>query len=422
MPEHQPPADRVAGGANRALPPGWIASRPKQNATVIKDDTEAIAVAERLAPLFAEGAVARDRSRHYPLAEIDLFSQSGLWGITVPKDNGGAGVSQTTVARVFATLAAADPSLTQLAQNHFEIVDVIRSTASPEQKSELFGAILAGHRLGNAFSESGGKNVEDFSTRLTRDGAHYRVNGKKFYSTGALFAHLVPIVALDEDGHVVVAIADRDSKGLTVVDDWSGIGQRTTASGTVTLDNVAIPASRVLPAHIVYERPSAAGPQSQLIHAAIDLGIARGATEATLDFVRRRARPWIDSGQETAGEDPFTLRDIGDIEIRLDAADALLERAGHQLDATLLDTNEVSIALAKVAVAEAKVLTTDIAILAATKLIELGGARATLEANGFDRYWRDARTHTVHDPVRWKPFAVGQFYLNGVNPPLHSWI
>lgn len=405
-----------------SLPQSWAPSRPVQRATVIRDDAEAIATAKRLARIFAAGAADRDRLRRYPLDEIDQFSQSGLWAITIPKADGGAGVSQTTVAKVFASLAAGDPSLAQLAQNHFELVDVIRVTANPEQKDELFGAILAGYRLGNAFSESGGRNVEDFSTRLTRDGDAYRVNGRKFYSTGALFAHLVPIVALDETGHVVVAVADRDSPGLTVVDDWTGIGQRTTASGTVTLDNVLVPASRVLPAHIVYENPSAAGPQSQLIHAAIDLGIADAAIDATIDFVKRRARPWIDSGLDRASDDPFTLRDIGNLKIRLHAADALLERAGRQLDATLADTSEASIALAKVAVAEAKVLTTDIAILATNKLIELGGSRATLAEHGFDRYWRDARTHTVHDPVRWKSFAVGQYYLNGVNPPLHSWI
>lgn len=418
---HQP-LTGLNGASPESLPSTWAPPRPTQKAAIIRDDAEAIETAKRLAPLFAEGAAERDRLRRYPLEQIDAFSQSGLWAITIPKEDGGAGVSLATVAKVFATLAAADPSLAQLAQNHFELVDVIRVTASPEQKKELFGAILGGFRLGNAFSEAGGKNVEDFSTRLTRDGDAFRVNGQKFYSTGALFAHLVPIVALDETGHVVVAIADRDSPGLTVVDDWSGIGQRTTASGTVTLDNVLIPASRVLPAHIVYENPSAAGPQSQLIHAAIDLGIAEGAIEATIDFVKRRARPWIDSGLDKASEDPFTLRDIGDLKIRLHAADALLERAGRQLDATLADTNEASIALAKVAVAEAKVLTTDIAILATNKVIELGGSRATLAHHGFDRYWRDARTHTVHDPVRWKYFAVGQYYLNGVNPPLHSWI
>lgn len=402
--------------------PGWAPARPTRPAHAIADDAEAIAVAKDLATLFAKEARERDRERRLPFAEVDAFSQSGLWGITIPKAYGGAGVSQRTLAKVFAALAAGDASLAQIAQNSFEIIDVIRLTGSEAQKRGLFGLVLAGHRLGNAFSEFKGKNVEDFSTRIVRRGDNYVVSGEKFYSTGALFAHLVPIVALDEEGHVVVAIADRDSPGLTVIDDWSAFGQRTTASGSVILKEVEIPASRVLPAHIVYEHPSAVGPQSQLIHAAIDAGIAKGAIAATIDFVRDHARPWIDSGQARAADDPFTIAAIGDLTIRLHAAEALLDRAGEQLDATIADTNLDSIALAKIATAEAKVLSTDVALLAASKLFELAGTRSTLARHGLDRLWRDARTHTLHDPVRWKYHAVGQFYLNGIHPPLHSWI
>lgn len=402
--------------------PGWAPARPTRPAHAIADDAEAIAVAKDLATLFAKEARERDRERRLPFAEVDAFSQSGLWGITIPKAYGGAGVSQRTLAKVFAALAAGDASLAQIAQNSFEIIDVIRLTGSEAQKRGLFGLVLAGHRLGNAFSEFKGKNVEDFSTRIVRRGDNYVVSGEKFYSTGALFSHLVPIVALDEDGHVVVAIADRDSPGVTVIDDWSAFGQRTTASGSVILKEVEIPASRVLPAHIVYEHPSAVGPQSQLIHAAIDAGIAKGAIAATIDFVRDHARPWIDSGQARAADDPFTIAAIGDLTIRLHAAEALLDRAGEQLDATIADTNLDSIALAKIATAEAKVLSTDVALLAASKLFELAGTRSTLARHGLDRLWRDARTHTLHDPVRWKYHAVGQFYLNGIHPPLHSWI
>ena len=402
--------------------PGWVPSRPVRPAHVIADDAEAIAVAKSLAPLFARDARERDLERRLPFEEVDVFSQSGLWGITIPREYGGAGVSQRTLAKVFVELASGDASLTQIAQNSFEIIDVIRRTGSEEQKRELFGLVLAGYRLGNAFSEFKGKNVEDFSTRIVRRGDHYVVSGEKFYSTGALFAHLVPIIALDEEGHVVVAVAERDAPGLTVIDDWSGIGQRTTASGTVCIEEVVIPASRLLPAHIVYENPSAVGPQSQLLQAAIDAGIAKGALAATIDFVRNQARPWIDSGQEKATDDPYTIAAIGDLAIRLHAAEALLDRAGEQIDATLRDINLDSIALAKVATAEAKVLTTDIALLATSKLFELGGTRASLARHGLDRLWRDARTHTLHDPVRWKYHAVGQFYLNGVHPPLHSWI
>ncbi len=402
--------------------PGWIPAQPSEAAHVVVDDADALAIAERLKPLFAADARERDRDRRLPFAEVDLFSQSGLWGITIPKAYGGAGVSQVTLAKVFATLAAGDPSLTQIAQNSFEIIDVIRQTGSEEQKRELFGAVLAGKRLGNAFSEFSGKNVEAFETKLVRKDDHFIVSGRKFYSTGALFAHLVPIVALDEDGHVVVAVADRDAEGLEVVNDWSAFGQRTTASGTVNLQAVSIPAARVLPAHIVYENQSAVGPQSQLIHAAIDAGIARGAIEATIDLVRNHARPWIDSGLDKAADDPYTIAAIGDLKIRLHAAEAMLERAGRYLDETIADVNDKTIATAKIAVAEAKVLTTEVALAAANKLFELAGTRSTLGVHNLDRFWRDARTHTLHDPVRWKFHAIGQYYLNGVQPPLHSWI
>ncbi|MEH7881413.1 SfnB family sulfur acquisition oxidoreductase [Rhizobium laguerreae] len=402
--------------------PEWAPCPPTEHAHVISSDEEAIAIAENLRLRFLAYAGSRDKNRTLPFEEVDVFSQSGLWGITIPKNYGGAGVSQTTVAKVFTLLASADASLAQMPQSNFEIIDVIRLTGSEEQKRDLFGMVLAGQRLGNAFSEFKGKNVEDFETRLVRDGDEFLVSGQKFYSTGALFAHLVPIVALDEGGHVVVAVADRTASGLTVVDDWSGFGQRTTASGTVLLDSVRIAASRVLPAHIVYEKPSAVGPQSQIIHAAIDLGIAKYAIDVTIDLIKTYARPWIDSGRERASDDPYTIAAVGDLKIKYNAAEAMLERSGRQLDATIANVDERTIGLAKIAIAEAKVLSTELALLASNKLFELVGARSTLEKLNLDRLWRDARTHTLHDPVRWKFHAIGQYYLNEIEPPIHSWI
>jgi len=79
------------------------------------------------------------------------------------------------------------------------------------------------------------------------------------------------------------------------------------------------------------------------------------------------------------------------------------------------------VALASLAVARAKVLTTEIAIEASNKLFELGGTRSTLKKHNFDRHWRNARVHTLHDPVRWKYHVVGNWLLNGVKPPRHDW-
>lgn len=412
----------VVEATERVPTSNWAPFPPEKHAHVISSDEEAIAIAEDLRVTFLADASSRDKHRRLPFEEIDVFSQSGLWGITIPKAYGGAGVSQVTLARVFMLLASADPSLAQMPQSSFEIIDVIRLTGSEEQKRDLFGKVLAGHRLGNAFSEFNGKNVEDMKTRLVREGDDFLVSGEKFYSTGALFAHLVPIVALDESGHVFVAIADRATSGLTVVDDWSSFGQRTTASGTVLLENVRVAASRVLPAHLVYEHPSAVGPQSQIIHAAIDLGIAKHAIETTIELINAYARPWVDSGQGRAADDPYTIAAIGDLKIRYHAAELMLERSGRQLDAAIANVNEQTIGMAKIAVAEAKVLSTELALLASNKLFELVGTRSTLGKLNLDRLWRDARTHTLHDPVRWKFHAIGQYYLNGQAPPIHSWI
>jgi alkylation response protein AidB-like acyl-CoA dehydrogenase len=138
--------------------------------------------------------------------------------------------------------------------------------------------------------------------------------------------------------------------------------------------------------------------------------------------VQTKSRPRIDSGEDKASADAFTIATVGDLTIRLHAAEALLERAGRVLDATLADQNDASIARAKIANAEAKVLATEIAVAATNKLFELAGTRSTLGVYNLDRLWRDARTHTLHDPVRWKYHAIGAYYLNGTQPPLHSWI
>ncbi|MGE8509902.1 SfnB family sulfur acquisition oxidoreductase [Paraburkholderia terricola] len=392
-------------------------------AHVIADDAEALAVAHEVAARLAKGAAGRDAERRLPHEEIEWFSQSGLWAITVPRAYGGAGVSFVTLTEVIRIIAAADSSLGQLPQNHFGLVDVVALTGSEAQKQYFFAQVLDGKRFGNGFSEKGTKNVLDLKTSVTRDGENYVVHGTKFYSTGALFADFVPVLGLDAERKGWLAYIPKGTPGLSVIDDWSGFGQRTTASGTVTLDHVRVPASHVLPAHRVTDFPTLNGPISQIIQAAIDAGIAQAALADTLTFVRARSRPWIDSGVERASDDPLTVREIGHLHIQLHAAEALLERAARVLDASAAkpETTEDDVARASVAVGEAKVLTTEVALLAGEKLFELAGTQSTLAEHNLDRHWRNARVHTLHDPVRWKYHLVGNYYLNGVKPVRHPW-
>ena len=396
--------------------------RPSTPAHLVRDHAEAIRIAQELADDFRQEAAIRDREQRLPLAEIDRFSQSGLWGITIPQRYGGAGLGYGTVTEVIKLISAADPSLGQIPQNHLCVVDAILADGSEEQKRFFFAKVLDGLRFGNAFSEAGSRTVAEFETTLTPDGDGYRINGRKFYSTGALLAHLVPTVAVDGEGHGHLGFVERDAPGLTIVNDWSSFGQRTTASGTVILDNVFVPKSHVVPAWRAFDRPTPAGPISQIIQAAVDAGIAKGTIEELIAFVRSYTRPWLDSGQQHGWEDPFTIAAVGDLELRLHAAEALLERAARRVDAALLDQTEDTVAEASLAVAAAKALTTEIAILATNKLFELAGTRSTLATYGLDRHWRNARTHTLHDPVRWKYFHIGNHALNGIKPPRHPWL
>ncbi|TIM95180.1 MAG: SfnB family sulfur acquisition oxidoreductase [Mesorhizobium sp.] len=404
--------------ASAAVPP---VARPTAPAHIIKDDAEAIAIAHALAAEFVKDSSRRDRERIWPVAELDAFSQSGLWSINVPKAFGGPEVSYATLAKVIEIISAADSSIGQVAQNHLGVVAAIRTVSDADQQKLLFAEALKGTRFGNAFSEFGSKRAADFETRFTDAGDHVVVNGRKFYSSGALLAHLVPIVALDDEGRAWYAIADRAAPGLTVIDDWSSFGQRTTLSGTVIIDNVKVPKTHLVPGYKGYDRPTADGAIFQIIQVAVDTGIAQAAIDETVNFVRTKSRAWIDSGVDNAWDDPYTIQAIGDLTLRLHAAQALLEKAGHAIDRAVIDPTAETVAHAQIVTAEAKILSTEIAIAATNRLFELAGTRSTLAEYNLDRHWRNARTHTLHDPVRWKYPILGKYFLNGENPPLHAW-
>jgi SfnB family sulfur acquisition oxidoreductase len=392
----------------------------RRPARVIRDDAEAIAVTRRIAATIAKDAISRDRERRLPYEELDLLSDAGVLAVTVPKEYGGAEVSAGTLAEIIAIISEADGSIGQIPQNHFFMLEALRLQGSDEQKRFFYSRILSGERIGNALSELGTKTAQDHKTRITREGPVFRLNGKKFYSTGVLFAHWIAVVANDDENNSTIAFVPKETHGITVIDDWSGFGQRVTGSGTTILDNVEVHPFSVLSLRAVFERPTSMGPVAQIMHAAVEAGIARAALAETIAFVKNRSRPWKDAGVDHAYEDPYTIAQIGEMKLRVSASDALLERAGRSVDVAISDPTTETVAAASVAVAEAKAASTEASLHVASKLIELAGSRATLAEYGLDRYWRNARTHTVHDPVRWKYRAIGDYWLNGINPPRHG--
>ncbi len=391
-------------------------------AAVITCQKQAIQAAHALAEQAKPGAVARDQQRLYPRELISQFTRLGLGSISVPRRFGGGGLDFGTVAEVFRIISASDPSLGQIPQNHFGLIQFILGEGEPSQQEKWLQAVVSGKRLGNGGPEKNSRHTRDIQARLVREGQTSRLSGEKFYSTGALFADILVTTALQEDDQPAMAFIPLPAEGVEIVDDWSGMGQRTTASGTVRLDRVIVGPDAIIPLPSP-DKPTLRGAVSQLIQAAIDAGIAQGALDDALEFVRHHSRPWVDAGVTRNADDPYILADIGRISTELSAANALLRRAARVLDSLASQplTAENS-AAASIAVAEAKVLTTDIALRASEKLLEWGGSRATLLQHGLDRHWRNARTHTLHDPVRWKTHAIGNYYLNAIYPARHAWI
>ena len=393
------------------------------NVHVVENDQDAINAAYQVADFALEGRNERDQKRQLPFAEIDLFSQKGLGGIRIPQNFGGAFVSNKTLAHVFRILNKADSSVGQIPQNQIALLNMINIMGTEQQKTFIFNEILQGKRLANGGPERHTKDTKTLNTRLTIENGHYFLDGEKFYSTGSSFAHWLAIKAIHPEGHVVLVVVNHQATGVEVVDNWNGFGQRTTSSGTVKLNHVEVDPFLIFDERLLGNAPSYRGAYSQLMQVAIDVGIAEAAFADTLSAVQK-ARPIIDANIEKASFEHYTLQEVGKSNVLLDAAILLLDEAAEYLDELdqLDAVSDEQAAKASILVAEAKIYANDAALHISEKLLELGGSRSSLSQHNLDQHWRNARVHTLHDPVRWKLHALGDYYLNHKLPARHAWI
>ena len=393
------------------------------NVHVVENDQDAINAAYQVADFALEGRNERDQKRQLPFAEIDLFSQKGLGGIRIPQNFGGAFVSNKTLAHVFRIINKADSSVGQIPQNQIALLNMINIMGTEQQKTFIFNEILQGKRLANGGPERNTKDTKTLNTLLTIEDGHYFLDGEKFYSTGSSFAHWLAIKAIHPEGHVVLVVVDHQATGVEVVDNWNGFGQRTTSSGTVKLHHVEVDPFLIFDERLLGNAPNYRGAFSQLMQVAIDVGIAEAAFSDTLSAVQK-ARPIVDANVEKASFEHYTLQEVGKSNVLLDAAILLLDEAAEYLDELdQLDTiTDEQAAKASILVAEAKIYANDAALHISEKLLELGGSRSSLSQHNLDQHWRNARVHTLHDPVRWKLHALGDYYLNHKLPARHAWI
>ncbi|MGH3360721.1 MAG: SfnB family sulfur acquisition oxidoreductase [Nocardioidaceae bacterium] len=388
---------------------------------IVRNDAEAVGLAADLAAEFAVDAAERELSRILPAVEMDVLSASGLLAVTVPREYGGADVSASSVAEVFRILAMADPNIAEIMHSHFAYVNLLRLAANVRQRELLFAEILAGSRIASAQSERTNPAVSEIATTLWPVGsAGFILSGTKCLCSGAVFADRIAVLARLDDPNQVAGLAEGEhvaylpasTPGLSVDDDWDTLGQRLTASGTVRLDHVQVPAESVVPRRAAFQQPYSCAAYSQLLHAAIDTGIARSALAEAARFVNAQRR---DSAR--TDDDPLLTQRFGELEVDVSAAESMLHTAAERVDLALDKPWEQTASDASIAVATAKILGERTALDAGSALFEVAGERSASAELNLSRHWRNVRTHTLHDPIRWKYHHIGRHTLSGIAPP-----
>lgn len=378
--------------------------------------------AHEVAAIFSIDAVARDREQKTPYAEVQLLKDSGLVTLIGPVAHGGGGESWDTAYRVIRIVASGDGSIGQLLGYHYLWAWAVRLVGTEPQ----IEAVEELYTTGRLFF-GGAVNPRDGDLTVTDEGATLLFNGKKTFSTGSKVSDLTVLEGLLEGGtEHVFAIVPSEQPGITFGDDWDALGQRLTESGGVSIENVrvdwAAAAGFVDKKFVALTYGTLNLPAIQLVFANFYLGIARGGLDAAVAYSRDTTRPWPYGGdnKDSAHDEWYILEGYGTLQAKLWAAEELANSAGAEISALLHAPREALTPAqrghAAVRIAAVKQLATDVGLEVGSRIFELTGARATANSVGLDIYWRNVRTHTLHDPVAYKRRELGRYTLLGEIP------
>lgn len=394
---------------SRALAPDWLPV----------DDTpgDALERADALARRLATTAVARDRAGGHAATEREWVRESGLLRLSVPAVFGGEGAGWRTVMKCVRRIAQADSALAHVfAFHHLQMATVLMYGAPTQQRTLLTETVEQNLFWGNAL------NPLDRRAVATEAEPQYRVDGAKSFCSGAVGSDRLVISAWhDATQTALVATVPTRRQGIAVKGDWDAFGQRQTDSGSVTFDRVALHPEEVLVPPGAGMSPSMTlrSQVAQLIMANLYLGVGQGAFEEARRYTAQEARAWGASGVARAVDDPLVQLRYGELAVLLRPAELAADAAGQAMDAavargrhlTAAERGEVAIA-----VAGAKVLAHRAGLEVSSTMFEQMGARATSGRLGLDRFWRNVRVHTLHDPVDYKLRDLGRHALDGRHP------
>jgi alkylation response protein AidB-like acyl-CoA dehydrogenase len=377
-----------------------------------------LATARRLRENFHRDAVARDKAGGRPEEQIALLKQSGLLSARIPTEYGGGGASWLSVLRIVREFARTDGSLAHLFGYHHLPIHALLARGTSEQKERLLTRSAREQWL---WSNSGNALSKTSTAQRAPDGKGWVVTGFRPFSSGTHVADVIQVAWENAAGQRLVGVVPADRTGITIEDDWDGIGQRQTGSGTVTFKGLQVHDDELLgqPDDPLTPFLSLTSQLQQSVLLNVFVGSAQGALEEGRHYTTTQSRPWIHSGVERHVDDPWIQRKYGELSIRTQAAEALADEAAGQLDETYALGHALTLeqrGRLAVTLATANLYAGETGLAVSNDIFELMGARSATTANGFDRFWRNVRTHTLHNPAEYKKRTVGTWLLTGEYP------
>lgn len=376
-------------------------------------------VAAEVAEALGQDALIRDRANQEPDAELKLLKESGLANLLIPAEFGGGGGHWSSAFRAVRILARTDASIAQILSYHYVNHAGIVFFGEPSRWQHWFNASAEGNWL---WGDS--VNPVDPDLTLTPTEGGYRLNGTKRFSTGASTGDVTLVMALDQStgpDRVLASVLEHDRPGVEYLGDWDALGQRLSASGSVRFADVEVGSDDILGDVADEPYSTLVTPGVQLGFANLYLGIAEGALQRARELTLARRGAWLLSDAEHYSRDPFVQRVFGELLARTAAAEALNDRWNTRYDhiiargaaVTAADRTDIEIGIAN-----AKVVTTETALEVAHRVFEVTGSSSARSDIGLDLFWRNIRTHSLHDPVDYKKLEIGAHYLTGAVQPI----
>ena len=380
-------------------------------------------IVKSLTEEFAKTASERDKRGGTAKEERDLIRHSGLLRLTAPETYGGYEENWKTILHITREIAKVDSSVAHLFGYHFLCLASVELYGTPEQVEHFTKETAENDYFwGNAF------NPLDTHVIATKGNNGWMINGKKSFCSGAIDSDRLLISAQKDDGSgVLIAVIPTNREGILLGGDWDSFGQRQTDSGSVTFEQVIVHDTEVLDAYEATDSNLFATvrthlAQSILIH--VLLGTAEGAFEAAKDYTKTKTRPWVTSHVDAAIHDPYHIYHYGELFVKLKAADALVHTSNEVLENTWALKHRITEEQrgeCSIAVATTKVQVVQTALDVTSQVFQMMGARSTSAQYNFDRYWRNVRTHTLHDPIDYKIRDLGQYTLHHQYPEISAY-